>query len=85
MVEMEHFSDYVIVKNKNPDDIHIGNGEPGKVQPTEPSKPADTNKPTTKPTPTTGDYANLSGVTVLMVMNGLMAVALLAIKKKIRA
>ena len=85
VIELEHFSDYVIVKNENPDDSNEGGIGESEVQPTEPSKPADTNKPATKPAPATGDNANLIGVTMLMVMSGLMAAALLTMRKKFHA
>lgn len=79
VVELEHFSDYVIVNKAT---NAGGNGCTGEAKPTEPTKPA--TKPG-KPAPNTGDNANIFGLFAMLMVSGLLATALLVFKKKARA
>ena len=84
VVELEHFSDYVIVNDAT---NAGGNGGTGEAQPTEPTTP-ETTKPATKPgkpAPNTGDDANIFGLFAMLMVSGLLATALLVFKKKARA
>ena len=91
VVELEHFSDYVIVNNADKGDGNEGGAGSGEAKPEE-SKPEETKpeetKPVTKPgnaAPNTGDNANIFGLFALLVVSGLLAVALLVLRKKQRA
>ena len=81
VVELEHFSDYVIVNNADKGDGNEGGTDSGEAKPEE-------TKPVTKPgnaAPNTGDNANIFGLFALLVVSGLLAVALLVLRKKQRA
>ena len=83
VVELEHFSDYVVVNNaaKSDDEDNSGSGE-SEAQPEPTTKPAE--KPG-KPAPDTGDNADVAGLVALLVASGLMAAAMLVFLKKFRA
>ena len=88
VVDLKHFSDYVIVNDAEQSGDNAGGTDSGEAQPEE-TKPgvssgtgSGSSKPTGNAAPATGDNANIFGLVTLLVVSGLLAVAFLALRKK---